>query len=337
MKFGAVIVNYNCAAYALSAALSVLGDKGDACVVIVDNHSTDNSLDYFERVFAGETEHQTEAPNNASPPCGFSSVMALSPMIADEGNAIDSASRLVVVRAKKNGGFAAGCNIGLRHLRALHDPAIYLLLNPDALLARGSLAAFAERLSAQGAGLCGASVLRHETPTIAQAFGGAALHPLTLLGANIGADRHVKTAPTKPDVEATLSYPLGAAMAFRKEYLDIAGFLDERFFLYYEEADWVRRAYPRLKPVWAPGAVVYHRHGAAAGSRLKSGTRSPLADYHMVRSRLLYALKWRPLLTPLLMASGVVQAMRRLLRGQWKQARAVLLGSIPLSPKNFAP
>ena len=337
MKFGAVIVNYNCAVYSLSAALSVLGNDDKSYVVIVDNASTDDSLVYFRQAFSGEIEHQSHAPDEANPSCDFASLTAHAPMIVDEGEAVDGASRLVVMRAKSNGGFAAGCNIGLRHLRAHVDPAFYLLLNPDALLASGALAAFAERLSAPGVGLCGASVLRHENPTIAQAFGGAALHPLTLLGANIGAEGDVSTAPEKSEVEASLSYPLGAAMAFKKDYLNIAGFLDERFFLYYEEADWVRRAYPRLKPVWAPGAVIYHRHGATAGSRLKPGTRSPLADYHMVRSRMLYALKWRPLLAPLLMASGLVQALRRLLRGQTKQARAILLGSLPLAPKNFAP
>lgn len=327
MKTGAVIVNYNCAALALDAALSVLGDDWQAQVVIVDNASTDGSLQYFEDVFAGKLAHEPTSPATAQAAPIFAALSDVACGIGPE-----NAAQLTVLGAEENKGFAAGCNLGLKFLQEAEDIDVFLLLNPDAVIAKGSLDAFRARLADPQAGLCGASVLRFENPACAQAFGGARLRPLTLLGENIGAGLSFDEAPDGETVERRMSYPLGAAMAFRKDYLDIAGYPDERFFLYYEEADWARRGLPSLRPVWARGAVVYHRHGAAAGSRQSAGERSALADYHMARSRMLYALKWRPHLLPALFLLSLGQSARRLCRGHWRQAKAVVAGVVPGTP-----
>lgn len=336
MKIGAVIVNYNCAPLSLNAALSVLGDNSAARVVIVDNASSDHSIEYLNDVIGGRAQHQCASPVGADPAPRFANLCDVTARFpGDKKTAVDEA-QISIIAADKNAGFAAGCNIGIRYMRQSVDPDIYLLLNPDALIGAGALKAFAERLKDESAGLCGASVFRHENPNCAQALGGAHLNRLTLLGENIAAGSTMRDAPTCEQVEASLSYPLGVAMGFRKDYLDIAGYLDERFFLYYEEADWARRGAPQRRTVWARSAVVYHRHGAAAGSRVYPGVRSALSDYHMTRSRILYALKWRPLLLPLLLLVGIVQAMRRITRGHWRQAAAVIWGSLPGAPRRAA-
>jgi hypothetical protein len=302
-------------------------------VVIVDNGSTDRSRDYLENVFKGVQRHDRE-PFEASPAPVFANLQQTHKEIIERPGDI-SAAALTVIAVQENQGFAAGCNIGLKALMACKDFDQYLLLNPDALLTKGSLAAFARRLADPETGLCGASVLRYEAPHEAQAFAGAAMHRWTLLGDNIGAGKMLHEAPRQQAVEAMLSYPLGAAMACRSDYIDYAGLLDERYFLYYEEADWAQAGSKKYHTVWAPGAVVYHRHGAAAGSRQKNGGRSPLADYHMARSRMLFAAKWRPELLPVLVLSGAVQAARRLLRGHGRQARSVFLGSVPGAIRNI--
>ena len=320
---GAVIVNYNSARLALDAALSVLGDEPQARVVIVDNASTDDSIAYFESTFS-DRRHDSAVPCDTV--C-FASIEALGTAIIGRGGKSNAA--LTVLCSNANSGFAAGCNIGLAFLKEAFDPAVYLLLNPDAVVAQGSLQAFARKLARKNAGLCGASILQFEAPHKAQAFGGAKLHPMTLLGENIGAGISLNDAPDVAPVESQMSYPLGAAMTFRRDYFEKVGPLDERFFLYYEEADWAARgARAGFQPVWAPEAVVFHRHGAAAGSRLPQGGRSVLADHHMARSRMLFALKWRPLLVPFLLVLAAGQSFRRALRGEWRQAAALLNGAV---------
>ena len=329
-RFGVVIVNYNCAPLALDAALSALG-AGAGAAVIVDNASPDGSADHIERVLRGELAHVCEAPpapiDNDAPT--FADIAALAP------------GALRLVRASRNGGFAFGCNTGLRALAALSGVDRFLLLNPDALVSRRALSAFAGRLKDERAGLCGASVVAFEAPHLAQAFGGARLHPVFLTGRNIGEGARLGDAPAATAVEARMSYPLGAAIALRRDYLSRAGYLDERYFLYYEEADWALAGGPSNRPAWAPGAIVYHRYGASSQSRKvevgASSDRSPLADLHMARSRILFALKWRPLLAPFAVAAVAAQAAVRLLRGKPRNALAVIRAIMPVGARRVAP
>ncbi len=326
-RFGAVIVNYRCAPLALDAALSFLGDGG-ACAVIVDNASDDGSPDYIEQAMRGSAHAPAPPPD----PLPGRAVRFADPARLAVG-------RLTVLRSKANGGFAAGCNAGLRFLSAAPKIDRFLLLNPDALLAEGALAAFVDRLSEDSAGLCGASVVAFDAPHAVQALGGAAFDKILMTGRNIGEGESLGALPDRRSVEAQLSYPLGAAIALRKDYLSRAGYLDERYFLYYEEIDWARAGGGAQRPVWAPGAVVYHRYGAASKSERRTAgepsQRSPLSDYHMTRSRVLFAAKWRPPLAPLAMLAGGAQAVRRYLRGRPRNGAAVLRASLPGSPRRF--
>ncbi|MCB2112110.1 MAG: glycosyltransferase family 2 protein [Parvularculaceae bacterium] len=321
-RFGAVIVNYNCGPFALDAALSFIG-AGGAAAIIVDNASTDGSAEYIERALAGDAIHESEAPS-----LPFEKD---APSIPELSALAPGAVRLV--RAPCNGGFAYGCNTGLRLLSAMRNIDRLLLLNPDALLSRRALAAFAERLADARAGLCGASVVAFDAPHPVQAFGGAALHPLLLVGANIGEGGRLSDAPDRRSVEERMSYPLGAAIAFRRDYLSRAGFLDERYFLYYEEADWTLAGGPANGPAWAPGAIVYHRYGASSKSARRgageASARSPLADFHMARSRIAFALKWRPALAPLAYLGVFAQAGVRLARGRPENAAALIRSILP--------
>lgn len=139
---------------------------------------------------------------------------------------------------------------------------------------------------------------------------------------------------SKPeDLESRLDYPLGCAMAFRADYLAAAVRLDERYFLYYEEADFACAGGGR-KACWARDAVVYHRYGAASKSR-SPARRSSLAEYHMARSRFLFAMKRRPHLAPLMLILAAFQAGRRLLQGRIGAAFALLAGARPGSPRKY--
>ncbi len=333
-RFGAVIVNYAAAPLSLDAALSFLGDGG-ARAVIVDNQSPDGSRAYFQRALASSSHYATppQEPVDGAD-VEFAALGELeTDYVREDGRngGGRGGARLTVVESPRNGGFAAGCNIGLQLLQS--DPSIdaFLLLNPDALLAKGGLGAFAARLIDETAGLCGASVLGFEPPHPVQAFGGATTDRLHR-GFNIGEGASWADRPPQDVVEATLAYPLGAAMACRRDYLDIAGLLDERYFLYFEEIDWTLSGAPSRRPVWAPDAVVYHRYGGSSGSA-KTGARepsnrSPLSDFHMTRSRILFAQKWRPATAPIARLAGGFQAATRLARGRAANAKAVARAAI---------
>jgi GT2 family glycosyltransferase len=75
----------------------------------------------------------------------------------------------------------------------------------------------------------------------------------------------------------------GACMVVRGEAVRDVGFMDERFFLYWEDADWCRRMLQKgWQVVYFPGATAYHRVG---GSSQKNILRS-VFEFHKSSYRL---------------------------------------------------
>jgi GT2 family glycosyltransferase len=94
----------------------------------------------------------------------------------------------------------------------------------------------------------------------------------------------------------------GGSVALRRRALDEVGLLETRLFMYYEDTEmsWrLRRAGWRV--LHAPGAVTEHRHAAS------SGTASAFFQVHNTRNRLVVALAhapWRVVLAALVRTVG---------------------------------
>ncbi|MBI2011802.1 glycosyltransferase family 2 protein [Candidatus Daviesbacteria bacterium] len=75
----------------------------------------------------------------------------------------------------------------------------------------------------------------------------------------------------------------GAAVLYSKKILDKIGYLDESFFMYYEDVEISERArFAGFKSVYTPKAVVRHHHA------LFSKEWSPFFIYHVEKGRLLH-------------------------------------------------
>jgi GT2 family glycosyltransferase len=117
--------------------------------------------------------------------------------------------------------------------------------------------------------------------------------------------------------------PLGA---FRD-----AGPLDERFFMYYEETDFLRRAQQCGYMVrYEPSAVIYHRESGASGG----GWMTPFKQYYATRNRPYLVRKhqrsgarwlW---FTAYFLATRVLAAFRLASRREWRLLRAMALGTL---------
>ena len=167
------------------------------------------------------------------------------------------------VPSPDNPGFAAGVNRAAR----LAGPGPLLLLNPDCLLQGPVRAPLVEVLDRDpGVGIVGGLI--HETdgrmqpsarrfPDVTTAFGGrtswlsrvAPRNPLTRR--NLQGD--AASGPTRVD------WVIGAYMLIRREAFEQLSGLDESFFLYWEDADFCRRARDHgWHTVFAPVAAVTH-------------------------------------------------------------------------------
>jgi len=175
-----------------------------------------------------------------------------------------------LIETGANLGFAAGNNRALPRCRG----RVVVLLNPDTVAAPGSLARLAEFLDATPrAGACGPLLTDGlGRPTLTWGTGPRLrYHLLNLIDPARrwlpGPLRTATAARRGPDggPPFRVGYVVGACLAAPRAAWDAVGPLDERFFLYFEETDWCRRAAARGLEIWCvPDARVAHLEGRAA-------------------------------------------------------------------------
>ncbi|MEP7027370.1 MAG: glycosyltransferase family 2 protein [Candidatus Eisenbacteria bacterium] len=176
--------------------------------------------------------------------------------------------------------WAGGNNAGLALARAEGADGV-LLLNNDTALEPDALA---ELLSAVDAhpegGLFGPTILSWDGARIWSA--GGDFWPALGWSAHRGLGRRWDPAGTRPLGEAEpAGYLTGAALYATRACLEAIGGLDERYYLYGEDADWCLRARAAgFACLYAPRAVLRHR---VSGS---SGAASPFKAYHRTRAGL---------------------------------------------------
>ena len=110
---------------------------------------------------------------------------------------------------------------------------------------------------------------------------------------------------------------------------DDVGPLDERFFMYYEETDFLRRALERgYRLRYVPDAVVYHQESASSGG----GWMTPFKQYYATRNRLYLLRKHQPsrlryaVFTLYFWLTRIPSFVPFALRGRWPLMRAQMLG-----------
>lgn len=248
---GIVIVNYRTGALVADCLASlkpeVLARPGTQ-VVVVDNHSGDDSCDRIEAAI----------------------------------QSLDVAGSMRLVRSSVNGGFAAGNNLAIRPWMdaakgpdARHAPDAFWLLNPDTRVMPGALAALTHALEEDAeCGIAGSQLLEADGspwpfafrfPSAAGEFEACArLGIVTRLLGHRALARRMNTDPDAP--RATVDWVSGASFIVRREVVEQIGPMDERYFLYYEETDFARRARAAgWTSVYVPSSRVLHISGQSTG------------------------------------------------------------------------
>ncbi len=224
-----------------------------------------------------------------------------------EDGPVDPAARLVLIEARENHGFAAGNNIGLRYIADCGDASDVWLLNPDTLVAPGALAALQARMAQDARiGTCGAELRYLDNPDRVQCHAGAWFSRWTARAGHIGEDLSRSAAVDAGAVERRLGYVMGACLLASRSYLDHVGPMDERFFLYFEEAAWQARGRRRFGTAFAAEALVYHRHHASGGKH----------ERLLYAGRLRFARYYQPWSVPTVMLGLVAAAFNAWRRGE---------------------
>jgi len=179
---------------------------------------------------------------------------------------------------ERNLGFSAGMNVGLRATQG----EIVVLLNNDIEVRPGWLHALVHAMTSdETVGIAGCKVYYPDGETL-QHVGATLNYPL-MTSHHYGYQEQDRG---QHDEMRQVDYVTGAALAIKREVLDRIGYLDEGFFLYYDDPDLCYRARQAgYKVLCVPQAVILH-HETATNVK---GSYFTLCHYH--RSRLRFFLK----------------------------------------------
>jgi GT2 family glycosyltransferase len=267
LELDVVIVNYNSTSYLLRCLWSIYEARGRGAVKILvqDNGSADDV-----------TRIRAEFPEVVLHENG----MNLGYSKAVNRGLAECSSRYVMVlnpdTVVSNGFFEAA----LYYMERNPDVGI---LGPKIMDPNGSVQGSARSFPTILTGLFGRSCL------ISRWFPGNTLSRKNLLAC--GSDGR---SPMEVD------WVSGACMVVRKKAVDDIGLLDERFFMYWEDADWCRRMWESgWKVVYFPEACVLHHVGGSS----RSARFRTLGEFHRSAYRLFvkYATGPKRILGPLVL------------------------------------
>ncbi len=186
-----------------------------------------------------------------------------------------------VIKLKENSGFCGGCNIGMR--AAIADGADFvMLLNNDALVSTGlveTLVAEYEKLESPGA----VSPVIFKYPKTEKIwFSIARWEPVWKTGEakfRLALDEDYESLKNKNSYPT--EFACGCCLFVATAIIKEVGFFDERYFAFFDEAEWCVRLkkYGHTSYI-IPSAVIYHK---VAGS-----TPSLVSTYLLTRNRLLW-------------------------------------------------
>jgi GT2 family glycosyltransferase len=174
---------------------------------------------------------------------------------------------VTVLEAPVNGGFAYGNNRGMERACATGSPDYFYLVNPDAQVRTGAIAALVDFLELHPqAGIAGSSFENFDGSDWPIAFRFPGLLSELISGLEFGPVSRLlqrwTVAREMDKIPQPVDWICGASMMIRSEVLSSMGGLDENYFLYFEETDFCYRASQAGFATWyVPESRVMHIRG----------------------------------------------------------------------------
>lgn len=201
---------------------------------------------------------------------------------------------LEIVESKENLGFSGGHNLIIKKIREKAD--YILILNNDTILDSDMVSSLLNSFK-ENVGIVSPKIYfspgsefhkdKHTEDERGKViwYAGGVMDASTVIGRHRGVD-DVDNGQYSKEIET--DFASGCCMFIKKDFLEKVGLFDERYFLYYEDADlstrFKRRGY---KILYVPQSRMWHNNATSAG-----GSGSILQDYYITRNRLLYGMKF---------------------------------------------
>jgi len=192
-----------------------------------------------------------------------------------------------LIQTGTNLGFAGGNNVGIRH--ALREEADYIwLLNNDTVVDPACLDRMLEAAqSDERVGMVGSKIYYHQAPETLWYAGGEIDLESGGLTRHIGQDEIDEGNYDQPE---ETGYITGCSLLARREMLRDVGLMEEKYFLYFEDADWSLRARRKgWRLLYQPDARLWHKEGAQSKK-----VYSDRFIYYFLRNRFFFVRRFAP-------------------------------------------
>lgn len=230
--------------------------------------------------------------------------------------------KVILLKTNENKGFAGGHNVGIK--KALEIGADYVIvLNNDTRVDKNLIKELVK--ASRGDPRIGAVVPkiyfekgheyhkdRYKKDELGKVlwYAGGEMDWDNINGSHRGVDEVDRKQYDKPSSTGLLT---GCCVLFPRKVLEKIHGFDERYFLYYEDADLNERIKRLGMIIWyQPTALLWHINAGATG-----GSGSVLQDYFISRNRLLFGMKYARFRTKI----ALIRESLRILRGgrKWQK------------------
>lgn len=325
-----IILNWNGWKDTIECLESVFCNHYDNYTVVVcDNDSSDNSLEKIKQWADGTINVETknieslEISTRRKP----ISYITYSKSEAEAGGFLIKEPELILIKNGNNFGFAGGNNVGIRYALAKNEFDYIWLLNNDTVIKTDALIQLVKRVEDKPTkGICGSTLIYYHRPDKVQAFGGATFNKWICAPKHIGEleDWEYLDNINADLIEKKMDYVVGASMLVTRKFIVDIGLLSEDYFLYYEEMDWATRAKGFYDLAYAPQSIVYHKEGSTIGSSRDHRKNSFIADYYLIKNRIVFTKKFFKYALPTVYLGIFVTLLRRIIRFRWDRVAMII-------------
>jgi len=224
-----------------------------------------------------------------------------------------------------NQGFTGGNNIGINHALSLGSDYIMLLNNDtkvDPNLAQNLVKAFKK----SNTGIAVPKIYFYPNFEFHKSrykksqrgkviwYAGGHIDWANVLGVHHGVDEVDTGQFDKPE---TIEFATGCCMMIKQDLFEKIGKLNNKYFLYLEDADFSIRAIKAgFNTRYVPSAKLWHKNAESTG-----GSGSSLQDYFFTRNQMLFGIRYAPIKTKLAL---IKQSLRLLFLGRKWQKKGIL-------------
>lgn len=211
-----------------------------------------------------------------------------------------------LIESKINLGFAGGNNIAIKKAKR-ENFNYFWLLNNDTVVHPNSLTALLEVIRNNRVGITGSKILYYKSKIIWFAGG--------IYNRYSGCTRHIgykRIDDGKYNSIKEVDFITGCSLLIKKDVIDSIGYLNENYFMYFEDTDYCLRAKRQgWRIMFVPNSIIEHKVSMSSGGEKNS---LPFISYYYIRNQYMITLLNSNKFHILAFISIMILAIKKLLK-----------------------